>query len=629
MAVERYHGARATRSATPYRDPQRRCATLARMRDLLVAHPDLAIALIIGLGVGAQWLAWRARVPAILPLLAVGFLVGPLLGWLQPSVVFPPDLFFPLVSMAVGLILFEGGLTLRFAELRDTRRVVINLVTWGALVTWLLGAAAAYLVAGLNIQLALLFGSLVIVTGPTVIAPLLRIVRPNANVSSVLKWESIVIDAVGALVAVLVLEAIVLHSRDEPIASIALLLGRFIIVGSATGAAGGLALSWLLRRRAIPDYLVNVTALAFLFATFSLANAFSSEAGLLAAVVMGILVANTGVPNLDALLSFKEDLTVLLVSMLFIALAANVELSSFLAALSWPTVIMVALIVFIIRPLDVFLSSIGSRLSGRERLFIAWVGPRGIVAASVTSLFAVRLQAIGLEGADELVPLVFMVIVATVLLASLTAKPLGVRLGVADPDPQGVLLLGAHPVGRQIGLALDKLGVSVLLADTNWSNVSEARADGLQTYFGSLLADTSDDRLRLAGIGRLVALTSNDEANALTAVKYAREFGKSNVFQLAPRAQDDHGKRLGGEHRGRWLSSTDLSFENIENLHRAGATVETAELSEQFTLADYQSGGRTAVPLFVVNGKGVRVVSEDTEPERETSGMVVSLVAPA
>lgn len=628
--MKRYHGSSRTRITTPYRLPPGRCATLTRMRDLLVAHPDLAIALIIGLGVGAQWLAWRARVPAILPLLAVGFVVGPLLGWLKPTEVFPPDLFFPLVSMAVGLILFEGGLTLRFKELRDTRRVVINLVTWGALVTWLLGAAAAYFVAGLNVQLALLFGSLVIVTGPTVIAPLLRIVRPNANVSSVLKWESIVIDAVGALVAVLVLEAIVLHSRDEPIVSIALLLGRFLIVGSATGAAGGLALSWLLRRRAIPDYLVNVTALAFLFATFSLANAFSSEAGLLAAVVMGILVANTGVPNLDALLSFKEDLTVLLVSMLFIALAADVELTTFLAALSWPTVVLVALIVFVIRPLDVFLSSIGSRLSPRERLFIAWVGPRGIVAASVTSLFAVRLQAIGLEGADDLVPLVFMVIVATVLLASLTAKPLGVRLGVADPDPQGVLLLGAHPVGRQIGRALDDLGVSVLLADTNWSNVTEARADGLQTYFGSLLADRSDDSLRLAGIGRLVALTSNDEANALTAVKYAREFGKSNVFQLAPRAQDDHGKRLGGEHRGRWLSSTELSFEAIESLHRSGATVETAELSEEFTLADYQDGkGSAAVPLFLVNGKGVRVVSEDTEPERETSGTVVALAVPA
>jgi len=597
---------------------------------MFVDHPALAIAAIIGLGVGAQWLAWRVRVPAILPLLAVGFLVGPLMGWLKPTEVVPPGLFFPLVSMAVGLILFEGGLTLRFAEIRETRRVVINLVTWGALVTWLAGAAAAYYVVGLNVQLALLFGALVMVTGPTVIAPLLRIVRPNANVASVLKWEGIVIDAVGALVAVLVLEAIVLHSRHEPIISIVLLLGRFIFVGAAVGAAGGLALSLLLRRRAIPDYLVNVTALAFLFTTFSLANVFSSEAGLLAAVVMGVLIANTSVPNLNSLLAFKEDLTVLLVSMLFIALAANVELPTFLAALSWPTALLLVLIMVVIRPLEVFLSTIGSRLRPRERLFIGWVGPRGIVAASVTSLFAVRLQAVGVEGADVLVSLVFMVIVGTVLVASLTAKPLGVRLGVADPDPQGVLLLGAHPVARQIAKALEEQGVSVLLADTNWSNIEEAREAGLRTYFGSLLSDSSDDWLRLEGIGRLVALTPNDEANALTAVKYAREFGKWNVFQLAPHAHADDGKRLGGEHRGRWLSPSDLSFDTLESMGRAGATVVTSELSDDLTLADFLANEDGAtVPLFVINGKGVRVVSEDTEPERESSGTVVALAVPA
>ena len=600
------------------------------MRELLIDHPGLAIAAIIALGVGAQWVAWRVRVPAILPLLAVGFLVGPLLGWLKPTEVFPVDLFYPLVSMAVGLILFEGGLTLRFAELRNTRRVVINLVTWGALVTWLCGAAAAYFVAGLSSQLALLFGALIIVTGPTVIGPLLRIVRPNANVASVLKWEGIVIDAVGALVAVLVLEAIVLLSRDEPLFSIVLLLGRFILVGSAVGAAGGAALSWLLRKRAIPDYLINVTALAFLFATFSLANVFSSEAGLLAAVVMGIIVANTGVPGLDSLLSFKEDLTVLLVSMLFIALAADVELSTFVAALSWQTALLLVLVMFVIRPLDVYLSSIGSRLKPAERLFIGWIGPRGIVAASVTSLFAARLRSVGVPGADELVPLVFIVIVGTVLLASLTAKPLGVRLGVADPDPQGVLLLGAHAIARQIGSALSDLGVKVLLADTNASNVYEAQEAGLPTYHGSVLSDTSDDRLRLAGIGRLVALTSNDEANALTAVKYAREFGKANVYQLAPGTHDDRNKRLGGEHRGLWLSSEDLSFERLEALRHTGARIDEAELSEEFSLADYwEAGGDGVVPLFLVDGKEVRVVSNETEAERETSGTVIALSADA
>ena len=600
------------------------------MQELFLELPALAFAAIIALGVGAQWLAWRMRVPAILPLLATGFVVGPILGWLNPSELIPSHLFFPMVSLAVGLILFEGGLTLRLSELRETRQVVINLVTWGALVTWLCAAAAAYFISGLSTQIALLFGALILVTGPTVIGPLLRIVRPNAKVANVLKWEGIVIDFVGAMVAVLVFEAIILQSHNEPLGSIVLLLLRFLLVGAAIGTAGGLALSWLLRRRALPDYLVNVSALALLFATFSVTNAISAEAGLLAAVVMGVITANSNVPNLDSLLAFKEDLTVLFVSVLFVVLAANIELESFVAALSLRTLLLLLLVIFIIRPVDVFLSTIGSSLTMRERAFIGWVGPRGIVAASVTSLFAVRLQAAGIGGAEQLVPLVFIIIVGTVLLASLTSKPLGMRLGVADPDPQGFLLLGAHPVARQIGLALQDAGVKVLLADTNWSNVAQARQEGLSTYFGSLLSDRSEDQLRLAGIGRLIALTSNDEANALTSVKYSRDFGKAGVFQLAPNIVDDDAKRLGGQHRGLWLSDERLSFERLQELHHEGGQIVEVELSEEYDLEDYLTEhGEQTVPLVIVNGKGTRVVSEDTEPSREQSGTLLALVEPA
>lgn len=599
------------------------------MRELLLSSPGLAIAFIIALGVAAQWVAWRMRVPAILPLLATGFLVGPLLGWLRPDELVPPNLLFPLVSLAVGLILFEGGLTLRFSELRDTRQVVINLVTWGALITWLCAAAAAYFIIGLDLQLAALFGALILVTGPTVIGPLLRIVRPNAKVANVLKWEGIVIDVVGALVAVLVFEAIVLLNHGEPLGTIVLLLGRFLLVGAGVGAAGGLALAWLLKRRALPDYLVNVTALAFLFSFFALANAFSAESGLFTAVVMGIIVANIGVPNLESLLAFKEDLTVLFVSVLFIVLAANIHLDLLLAALSWETLLLLALVIFVIRPLDVMLSTIGSKLNLKERAFVAWIGPRGIVAASVTSLLAARLQSAGIFGAEQLVPLVFIVIVGTVLLASLTAKPLGLRLGVADPDPQGFLLLGAHPVARQIGHALSEAGARVMLADTNWSNVAAARQEGLNTYFGSLLSDRSDDQLRLAGIGRLLALTSNDEANALTAVKFGREFGKANVFQLAPKSVEDDSRRLGGDDRGRWLSDERISFARLEELYSGGATIEQVELSEDRTLEDYlDEYGERAVPLVILNGKSSRVVSEDTDPSREQSGTLLTIVEP-
>jgi len=256
------------------------------MAAFFVQHPALAIAAVIALGAGAQWLAWRLHLPAILPLLTAGFLVGPVLGWMRPSQIFGDALLYPAVSLAVGLVLFEGGLTLRLSELRETRRVILYLVTVGAAVTWLGSAAAAHWLGALPGPLALLFGALVIVTGPTVIGPLLRIVRPTERVGNVLKWEGIIIDVVGAMVAVLVFEALLLGSAQAAPERTVLLLGRFLLVGAAAGTLAGYALAWLLKRRAMPDYLINVVSLATLFAAFTLSNVVTDESGLLAAVVM-------------------------------------------------------------------------------------------------------------------------------------------------------------------------------------------------------------------------------------------------------------------------------------------------------------------------------------------------------
>lgn len=597
------------------------------MNGFLANHPALAIAVIIALGSSAQWLAWRMRLPAILPLLTIGFVVGPLLGWLRPLQVFGADLLYPAVSMAVALVLFEGGLTLRFADLQDTKRVVINLVTVGAIVTWLCGSAAAYWLVGLPLSLSLLFGALVLVTGPTVIGPLLRIVRPNARVAAALRWESIVIDVVGAMVAVLVFEGVKLGTTGYAVGHTVLLMLRFILVGTVTGALGGAFLAWLLRRRAIPDYLINVTSLAIVFGAFAVANTIAGEAGLLTTVVMGVMVANLQIPNLDALLSFKEDLTVLFVSMLFIVLAADIDLVPFVAALNLPSLLVLALLVIVVRPLDVFLSSIGSRLELREKIYISWLAPRGIVAAAVSSLFASQLVRLGIEGADRLVPLVFMVIVGTVLLASLTAKPLGVWLGVADPDPQGFLILGAHPAARAIATVLKEHGIAVQVADTNWANVAAARAKGIPAYFGSLLSDRSDDELRLSGIGRFLALTSNDEANALTAVKFAREFGSKNVYQIAPASSQDDRRRLGGDRRGLWFGSAELTFQKLQALLVGGARFQSIAVTEDLDIAELiASNGDGVQPLFVVRGKRLEVLSDES-PEPESGSKVLALVA--
>lgn len=598
------------------------------MPEFFVTHPGLAIAAIVALGAAAQWIAWRMDLPAILPLLVAGFVVGPLLNWLDPLALFGEDLLFPSISLAVGLILFEGGLTLSLPEVRETRGVVIRMVTVGALVTWFGATLGAVGLLGLPMPLAFLFGALVIVTGPTVIGPLLRIVRPEARVGNILKWEGILVDVIGAMVAVLVFEFLLIENREMALGQTLLLFLRFVAMGAAVGVSGGALLALLLRRRWLPDFLVNVVALAFVFGAFAVANALAPEAGLLATVLMGMIVANIGVPNIHQILSFKEDLTVLFISLLFVVLAANIEMSAFTAALSIPSLLLLVVLILVVRPLAVFASTFGSSLTLREKLFLSWIAPRGIVAAAVSSLFGTRLVASGYQGAEVVAPLVFLVIVGTVLLGSLTAKPVARLLGIAEPDPQGFLIMGAHPFARRIATFLKEEGVPVMLADTNWSNVAAARVEGLPAYYGSLLSTHSDDEIRLSGIGRLLALTSNEEANALAALKYARQFGSQNVFQLAAGRAGRSRNDQATDQRGRHAFARPVEYDELERMFTEGAVIKRTPLTERFGLAEYlERYGESHLPMFALQGGNVRMLTEEgTLPE--AGATIVSLVLP-
>lgn len=596
---------------------------------IFIENPGLAIAVIIALGAGAQWIAWRINLPAILPLLLTGFMLGPVFGLFQPTVLFGEDLLFPLVSLAVSLILFEGGMTLQIKELREIGSTVWRLVSVGGLVAWALIAAAGVFIMGLEIELAVLLGALLMVTGPTVIGPLLRIVRPVPHVGNVLKWEGIVIDPIGAMIAALVYTYII-HSRGGGALSQTIItFGLFIVVGSIVGAVAGYLLAYLLRNRSIPDFLVNLAALAFVLVAFSVSNLLVAESGLLATTIMGIIIANTSVPNFRAILSFKEDLTVFVISVLFIMLAANIELETLLSVISWKSLLLLAAIMLVIRPVTIFLSAAGSKFSFNEKLYLSWIGPRGIVAASVSSLFAARLSSAGIAGADTLVPLVFLVIVGTVLLNSLTALPFAKRLGVAEPDPQGFLILGAHPFARAIGTYLQNEGFDVLLSDTNWSNISAARSEGLRTYFGSLLADQADDDVRLSGLGNLLALTSNEEANALTALKYSRFFGTANVYQLIPHHQTGARGSLGEQVGGRKLFNGQANFHDLRTLYDRGAQIKETQMTEEFNLEDYYAAHKNSfIPLFAkANGDLIVLTQEKGIPEKMDK--LVSLRVPS
>lgn len=587
-------------------------------------HTILVLAGIVVLGIGCQWLAWRLKVPAILPLLITGFLVGPVLHWLHPRELLG-DLFFPSISLSVAIILFEGALTLEFREIRRLRGVVRNLITVGALVTLIGGGIAAWLLLDLPWLIALLFGALIVVTGPTVIGPLLRNVRPTQRVASILKWEGILIDPIGALLAVIIFDIIVAEGPVGDPSLIALsTFGRIMAIGLILGVMSGYITAFVIKRYWVPDYLNELFALAMVIGVFALSDVLQSESGLLAVTVMGVVLANSGLHQLHDMWHFKERISILLISTLFIILAANITFDQ-LSLLGVNSFILLGIVLFVLRPLSIWVSTLNSDLSRNERIFLSWIAPRGIVAASVSSLFAFRLEELGYEEASILAPLTFLVIVGTVFLHGSTAKWVAQRLGVAESDPQGFLMMGATRFARALAKLLKENGFTVLLVDTNRRNVQTARIEGLEAYQGNLLSDTVQDDLNFGGLGRFLALTSNDEANALACVHMRDTFGARKVYQLPPR--EENGQEFVSGLMGRILFDARATYETLEALMQRGAVIKATLLTEKFTCDEYRRvWGEYALPLLAFRGKKVIIATTDEPFQPEPGWKIVSLV---
>jgi NhaP-type Na+/H+ or K+/H+ antiporter len=518
----------------------------------LTEHLLVGLTSILVLGIGAQWLAWRSGFPAILLLLLFGLLIGPVFGLLRPDALFGP-LLPPIVALSVAVILFEGGLSLNVADLPHVGSVVRNLLSVGMLMTWLISAGAAYFILGFGVALAALLGAVLVVTGPTVIGPLLMHVRPAGRLGPILRWEGIVIDPIGAILAVLVFEAILTDEVQEAGVMVALVVVKTVLIGGLVGLPGAGTLILLFKRFWVPDYLHNPVALLLVVSSFTVTNLQQEEAGLLTVTVMGIILANQQIVPVKHVIEFKESLGILLISSLFILLAARIQLSDF-ANLGVRSLLFLAVLMLLARPAAVALATLRSDLNWRERLFLAWLAPRGIVAASVSSVFALRLMERGYPAAESLVPVTFLVIIGTVAIYSLSAGPLARWLDLAKPHPQGVLIVGAHSWARTIAKVLQTGGYPVLVADTNWGNIAAARLAGLPAYYGSTVALEAPERMNLDGIGRLLALTSNDEVNALAAMRFAEFFSRAETYQLFPKTKGDELAAIAPQHlRGRLL----------------------------------------------------------------------------
>jgi len=528
----------------------------------------LELAGIIVLGILAQWVAWKFKIPAILPLILIGLFVGPVSTlisedgsqWIQPiydgkSGFFPDQNLFYFVSLAIGIILFEGGLTLRRGEVAKIGPVIGKLISLGSAVTFIGGGVAAHYIFGLDWRIAFLFSALIIVTGPTVITPILRNIPLKKDVSAVLKWEGILIDPIGALVAVLVFEFISVGGDAGYTKQALIEFGKIILIGFSFGISGGYALYYSIKKKFIPHYLLNVVSLSVVLLIFVESDVFAHESGLLAVVVMGMFLGNSDLPSLKELLYFKESLSVLLISILFILLAANISLDDLLLVYNWETAILLAVIIFVLRPMAVFLSTTGSSLKTNEKLFISWVGPRGIVAAGIASLFGTKLVEQGIPGAEYITPLVFAVVLVTVLLNAATARVFASIVGVFLKSSEGIIIIGASKVSRLIGNYLAKNNRHVVLVDTNSSNIERARELGLEAINGSIYTGDLTDNIELNDVGYLLAMTGNSEINKQAIIKYRDTLGENGSFRLmsGDEMKNDNDKEA---HRKEWFSLT-------------------------------------------------------------------------
>lgn len=579
------------------------------------------------MGILAQWVAWRFKIPAILPLILIGLLVGPIAAeflsdegvkWIQPVYedgrgLFPDESLFNFVSLAISIILFEGGLTLRTGEIKNVGPVITKLITVGSLVTFFGAAIAAHFIFYLSWEISFLFSALIIVTGPTVITPILRNIPLKKDLSAVLKWEGILIDPIGALVAVLVFEFISVDAGGEFTKTVFIEFGKIVLFGSSFGFTFAHALNLSINKKWIPHYLLNVFALAAVLGVFVLSDVFAQESGLLAVVVMGMVLGNSKSPYLKELLYFKESLSVLLISILFILLAANINIEDLLLIYNWNTAVLFGIVVFVLRPMGVFLSTIGSNLKLNEKLFIGWVGPRGIVAAGIASLFGLKLAKDGVPGAEYITPLVFMIVLGTVLLNATTARLFAKLAGVFLTKSGGILIVGASKVSRILGDYLESNGRHVVLIDSNISNINKAQEMGLEAINTNIYSDKLTDNIELNDVGYLMALTGNTDINTYAINKFSKQFGENGAFRLVAPEEIEEGRSAPKEGL---FSSTD-DFNSLTEVATKYPSIHELSLSgkaQYSSLIEMVNKDKNSIPLFLKDTDGeLHIISSHSE----------------
>jgi CPA1 family monovalent cation:H+ antiporter len=530
--------------------------------------------LILGAGLASQWLAWRIRLPAIVVLIACGLVLGPVTGVLQLDM--PEDVLSELIGLGVAIVLFEGGMDLKLAEFRRVGHGIGRLTILGPPLAWLFGSAAAHYVAGLSWPVAAVLGAILVVTGPTVILPLLRQARLNQESASLLKWEGIVNDPIGVLLAVLTFQAIVIGGGWQ-----ASLRGLAVAVGVALllGGVGGWCIGWLFRRGGAPEHIKAPLLAMLVLLVFWLSNLALHEAGLLSVTLMGLVLGNMHLVERETLQRFKEHLTVVLLSVLFIVIPSRLEFDQ-LALMDWRAFAFVLAVMLLVRPLTIGLATLGAPMRREEKLLLGWIAPRGIVAAATAGVFGHSLVEAGYPDAAKLLPITFAIILATVLAHGLSIAPLARRLGLAAHGGNGLLIVGASPWACAFANALKRLGIEVLIVDGVYQHLKEARMAGLQVYYGEILSEHAEHTLDTQHLSHVLCATDNDFYNALAAKALGRRFGHHRTFQFATQdAAGEEFRRLTPQQRGYFAFGTSANHAEMQARLIEGWTIQATKMT--------------------------------------------------
>lgn len=548
----------------------------------------------------AQWLGWRLKTPAIVFFLVFGFLGGPILEVIHPELLLG-DLMQPLTSIAVGIILFEGSLNLNFKEIKDARVAIRHFVIIGAPLAWLLTSLSAYYIAGLSFEVSIIFGALLIVTGPTVIMPLLKNARLTDRPGSILKWEGLINDPIGAVLAVLAYEYFHAQSIIEsftPANFVSSVIVKIVIIMAISYIAGRFIAHYF-NRGHVPEYMKSAALLSFVTIFFIVCNQFLHESGLIAVTVLGITMANMGITSLDDIKKFKETLSLMLVSGIFIILTANMD-PKLLLSIDWRGFAFMATILFIIRPVVAAASSIGTRMTWHEVLLTGWIAPRGIVCAAIAGIMGPLLVQAGYEDGAKMLPLAFAIVLTTVFLHGFSVKPLAKWLKLSHPERDCIIIVGASAWSIQLAETLMKRDIEVLMSDKNWYALKNARLANVPTYYGEILSEETEYNLELAKFNTLLAVTNNPAYNSLVCMNFSHEFSRESTYQFPPHDEDDHEKKQFTDTiRGANFGDKDTDFWKLSDMFHQGWRFKITRLGKGLSVRDIlQKDEHGSVEIF-------------------------------